>query len=87
VAVARQEAVRMTNVVELTMLEALAETAYDRMYESSRPTRDFDNATHLFAQAIELALKLRLTGEAERLTARKAHIRAVYISQFRGFER
>jgi hypothetical protein len=73
----------MTGIVKLTALEALAEAAYERMYDSAWPKDDYDDAAALFYQAIELARALGLTSEARRLAARKAEIGEVYNRQFR----
>ena len=62
----------MSDRIEITKLEALAEAAYDRMYDADRPK-----------DALELARRVGLEDEASRLTARKAHVAAIYNSQFR----
>ena len=73
----------MNDRVEIAKLEALAEGAYDRMYDASRPKDAFEDACDYFSDAIELARRVGLEDEAARLSARKAHVTAVYNSQFR----
>ena len=73
----------MNDRIEITKLEALAEAAYDRMYDAARPKDAYDDACDYFSDAIELARRVGLEDEAARLSARKAHVTAVYNSQFR----
>jgi hypothetical protein len=63
---------------------ALAEEAYDRMYDARHPKDDYDDAQLHFGHAIDAAQRLGLADEAARLTARRAHVASVYNSQFRG---
>jgi hypothetical protein len=70
---------------ELDRQIGIAEAAYDRMYEATRPKDDYDDARVALRRAIDEAERLGLGDEAARLRARVAHIEAVYDSQFRGF--
>jgi hypothetical protein len=63
--------------------EQAAEDAYDDMYRQRRPKEAFEDAMQAFTQAIATALAAGQTDEAERLKARRDHVRAVYDSQFR----
>ncbi len=71
--------------VWLIKLEALAEAAYDRMYDA-RYSRDatalYSDVKETMYEAIALAKKRGWQEDAERLEARLAHIKAVYRSQF-----
>ena len=62
-----------------------ARKAYSEMYEARRAKEPYEDACFAFARAIELAQRLGLDEEVDRLNRRVAHIRAVYDSQFRGF--
>jgi hypothetical protein len=63
---------------------ALAEEAYDRMYDARHPKDDHDDAQLHFGRAIEAAQRLGLDDQVQRLTARREHVASVYNSQFRG---
>jgi hypothetical protein len=65
--------------------ERRAEQAYSEMYEARRAKEPYEDACLAFARAVEVARRLGLDQEAERLTRRLDHVRAVYNSQFRGF--
>jgi hypothetical protein len=65
--------------------EALAEKAYDAMYDSRNPAAHYSDLKDYFAEAIGAAERAGLTQEAERLTRRLDHCREVYRSQFSGF--
>jgi hypothetical protein len=65
--------------------EALAEKAYDAMYDSRNPAAHYSDLKDYFAQAVGAAERAGLKQEAERLTKRLDHWRAVYRSQFSGF--
>jgi hypothetical protein len=76
---------RMTDEVRLLWLEAQAEAAYDKMYDarhSSNATGLYSDAKEALHSAIALARQLGRSAEAERLSARLAHIKAVFRSQF-----
>ncbi|MGZ4877044.1 MAG: hypothetical protein ACXVIO_02610 [Candidatus Angelobacter sp.] len=67
----------------LRQLKALGEKYYDQMYESSRSAnRCYSNAKDAFYDAIGLANELGMKEEAEALSKRLEHIKAVYRSQF-----
>lgn len=66
----------------LEALERLAESYYDRMYESRYPTGDYSNAKDAFRDAIALARELGDEAMAARLEARLLHVKAVFRSQF-----
>jgi hypothetical protein len=72
-------------VERLRRLEALAEAAYDSMYDATK-SRDastlYSDAKEALYDAIGLARRLGRTGDAARLEARLAHIKAVFRSQF-----
>lgn len=70
-------------VGELRQHAERAEQAYDRMYESSYPKDDRDDALGHLSRAIGLAGSLGLGKEEARLRERYAHIEAVFNSQFR----
>jgi len=72
---------------DLAYFEARAEEAYDAMYEVvSYGARDCrDDALIALGRAIAIAEKLGLPEEVERLRKRRAHIDAVFKSQFRGY--
>lgn len=70
---------------QLAHLERMAEVAYDRMYEvhsHSDATAAYSDAKEALYDAIGLAQRLGLDAEAERLSDRLAHIKAVFRSQF-----
>lgn len=75
----------MTDRESLEWLTGQGEKFYDLMYDSRRPSNEYREAKEAFEDAIALAWKLGLGEEAERLTKRLAHIKAVYIRQFSGF--
>jgi hypothetical protein len=67
----------------LRQLKALGEKYYDQMYESRRgATGCYSNAKDAFISAIGLANELGLKDEAEALSNRLDHIKAVFRSQF-----
>jgi len=75
----------ITARVDMVRLEALAEAAYDAMYEARlHGARDrYEEARMHFEAAIEAANRARLYEEAGRLKRRRDHIARVYNSQFR----
>ncbi len=75
----RDEARRMAE------LEALAEKAYDEMYETRYPAGLYSEMKDLFAAAIGAAERAGLEDEAERLLKRLDHCREVYRKQFSSF--
>ncbi|MBZ5522575.1 MAG: DUF4926 domain-containing protein [Acidobacteriia bacterium] len=65
--------------------EALGEKAYDQLYETRppfSPSTLYSDAKESFYHAISLAGELGLTEQAERLSKRLEHIKAVFRSQF-----
>ena len=71
--------------VDMVRLEALAEAAYDAMYEAKLVgARDrYEEARLYFDRAIEAARRARLPQEAARLTRRRNQVARIYNSQFR----
>ena len=70
---------------EVAKYEALAETAYDGMYDARAPAARYCDLKDYFAMAIGLAERAGLHDEAKRLSARLEHCKYVYRSQFAGF--
>jgi hypothetical protein len=67
----------------LRQLIVLGEKYYDQMYESGRGARHcYSNAKDAFYDAIGLAHELGMKEEAEALSKRLDHIKAVFRSQF-----
>jgi hypothetical protein len=67
----------------LRQLKALGEKYYDQMYESRRgATGCYSNAKDAYYSAIALATELGMKEEAETLSKRLDHIKAVFRSQF-----
>ncbi len=67
----------------LRRLKALGEKYYDQMYESRRgATGCYSNAKDAYHSAIALANELGMKEEAEALSKRLDHIKAVFRSQF-----
>jgi hypothetical protein len=73
------------NRKEVARYEALAETAYDEMYDSRAPAARYSDLKDYFAIAIGLAERAGLHDDAKRLSARLDHCKKVYRSQFAGF--
>lgn len=71
--------------VDMVRLEALAEAAYDAMYEARLhgAKNRYEEARFYFDGAIEAAHRARLHEEAARLKRRRDHVGRVYNSQFR----
>jgi hypothetical protein len=70
---------------EVAKYEALAETAYDEMYDSRAPAARYSDLKDYFAIAIGLAERAGLHDDAKRLSVRLDHCKKVYRSQFAGF--
>jgi hypothetical protein len=67
----------------LRQLKALGEKYYDQMYENSRgANRCYSNAKDAFSDASSLASELGMTEEADALSKRLEHVKAVFRSQF-----
>ena len=73
------------NREEVAKYEALAEAAYDEMYDSRAPAARYSDLKDYFAIAIGLAERAGLHDDAKRLNARLDHCKKVYRSQFAGF--
>jgi hypothetical protein len=71
--------------VDMVRLEALAEAAYDAMYEARLhgAKNRYEEARYYFDRGIEAAQRARLYEEAARLKRRRDHVGRVYNSQFR----
>ena len=66
-------------------LEALAERAYDEMYEThnqSAAAACYSEAKECFREAIAVAQRIGALDDVARLEARLAHVKAVFRSQF-----
>lgn len=73
------------NIARVRELEALAERAYDQMYEAHNPSGAaacYSEAKDCFREAISLAHRIVAAEDAARLEARLAHVKAVFRSQF-----
>lgn len=79
------EAERKQQLERIEFLRQTAEKAYDEMYEV-HSLRDANNryrdAKEYYYDAIGLARQLGLNEEAEKMSDRLLHIKAVYRSQF-----
>ncbi len=73
------------SLAQIAQYEALAEKAYDEMYDSRSPAVCYGDLKDYFAAAIGAAKRAGLDSEVKRLTERLNHCRAVYRSQFAGF--
>ena len=75
----------ITARVDMVRLEALAEAAYDAMYESRLhgAKNCYEEARFHFDRAIEAAHRAGLHEEGARLKRRRDHIARVYNSQFK----
>ena len=65
--------------------EAVAEKVYDEMYHTRYPIGCFSEFKDLFCYAIGAATRAGRPDEAERLSKRLEHCKAVYRSQFSQF--
>jgi len=77
--------IAITARVDMVRFEALAEAAYDAMYEARLhgAKNRYEEARYHFDRAIEAAFRARLHDEAARLKRRRDHVGRVYNSQFR----
>jgi hypothetical protein len=75
----------ITARVDMVRLEALAEAAYDAMYEArlDGARNRFEEARQNFDRAIEAARRAHLSQEAARLTRRRDQVVRIFNSQFR----
>jgi hypothetical protein len=69
---------------EVAKYEALAETAYNEMYDARSPTAHYSDLKDYFAMAIGTAERAGLHDEAKRLNGRLDRCRDVYRSEFSG---
>ena len=74
-----------TPLEQLAQYEALAEKAYDDMYDSRSPAACYSDLKDYFASAIDAANRAGLKNEAERLTRRLDHCKQVYRKQLSTF--
>jgi hypothetical protein len=70
---------------EIAKYEALAEAAYDEMYDARSPAACYSDLKDYFAMAIGAAERAGLHDEAKRLNARLDHCKDVYRGQFAGY--
>jgi hypothetical protein len=70
---------------EVAKYEALAETAYNEMYDARSPAACYSDLKDYFAMAIGAAERAGLHDEAKRLNARLDHCQEIYRSQFSGY--
>ena len=71
-----------TLLAQIARCEALAEKAYDAMYDSRYPSGEYSDLKDYFREAIGMAERAGLTAEVERLSKRLEHCKAVYRKQF-----
>jgi hypothetical protein len=71
--------------VEVIKYEALAEAAYEEMYETRFPSGPYSDVKDYFALAIGAAERAGLVDDAKRLNARLEHCKEVYRRQFSQF--
>ncbi|MGO8935261.1 MAG: hypothetical protein ACLPLZ_01585 [Terracidiphilus sp.] len=79
------EAELKAGLEQLAHLKSMGEKAYDDMYEAHSPsgaTACYSDAKECYYDAIGLANRLGLKKESDALSARLAHIKAVFRSQF-----
>ena len=67
---------------QIAKCEALAEQAYEEMYDSRYPVGCYANLKDYFSAAISAANQAGLTDEVERLEKRLDHCKEVYRKQF-----
>lgn len=70
---------------QIAECEALAERAYDEMYDSRYPAGCYADLKDYFSAAISAASQAGLTDEAARLEKRLDHCKQVYRRQFASF--
>lgn len=68
---------------DIEIFAKLAELAYTRMYESSYPKGERDEALYQLKMALRIAQALKLTEKSAALQKRYEEIEAVFNSQFR----
>ena len=70
---------------QIRRCEALAEKAYDEMYDTRSPAGPYSDLKDLFASAIAAANQAGLPDEAARLSKRLEHCKQVYRAQFSSY--
>jgi hypothetical protein len=70
---------------QMRACEALAEKAYDEMYDTRSPAGLYNDLKDYFASAIAAANQAGLPQEAVRLSKRLEHCKQVYRKQFAAF--
>ena len=70
---------------QIAKCEALAEQAYEEMYDSRYPVGCYADLKDYFSAAISAANQAGLTDEVERLEKRLDHCKEVYRKQFSSF--
>ena len=68
---------------DIAVFVFLAEGAYARMYKSSHPKDERDEALYQLNMALRIARVLKLKEKEAELTERYEHIESVFNSQFR----
>lgn len=79
------DAERQAMIEQMNRLRDFAEKAYDDMYEahsSTGATACYSDAKECYYDAIGLARRLGLDKDMETMSARLAHIKEVFRSQF-----
>lgn len=69
---------------DIAVLVLLAEHAYARMYESSHPKDERDDALYQLKMALRIACAFKLKEKEAELRQRYAQMEEVFNSQFRG---
>jgi hypothetical protein len=69
-------------LTQIAKYEALAEQAYEEMYDSRYPVGCYANLKDYFSAAIGAANQAGLTDQAKRLEKRLDHCKEVYRKQF-----
>ncbi|HUD88844.1 MAG TPA: hypothetical protein VMR17_20540 [Xanthobacteraceae bacterium] len=70
---------------EMARFEALAEKAYNEMYDSRSPAACYSDLKDYFTSAIGAAERAGLLDDAKRLRDKLEHCKKVYRSQFSSF--
>lgn len=80
---------RQDKLERLARCIELGEDSYAQLYEPrthTNPAGHYSDAKDYFGEAIGLAGELGLIDQAQTLSERLAHIKAVFRSQFSGFD-
>jgi len=67
---------------DVARYEALAEKAYDEMYDPRSPAACYNDLKYYFVRAVGAAERAGMKADAERLSMRLEHCMQVYRSQF-----